>query len=170
MKKVFIIIAVCIFNFSNILAQQENNKDQWHKNYDHMISNKIAFFTQELDLTPKEAVQYWAVYNQCWDSLMVQGYKVRKALKSLKEAMDDTQKKGDTQIKELMDTYFEACDKEMEAKETMFKELCKVVPVDKAAKTFIAEEKFRVILIKSLRHNKSGQGTGHSKNKDKNPE
>ena len=131
MKKVFIIIAVCIFNFSNILAQQENNKDQWHKNYDHMISNKIAFFTQELDLTPKEAVQYWAVYNQCWDSLMVQGYKVRKALKSLKEAMDNTQKKGDTQIKELMDTYFEACDKEMEAKKTMFKELCKVVPVDK---------------------------------------
>lgn len=170
MKKAFILIAVCVLSFSNIFAQQEGNKNQGHKHHDHMISNKIAFFTQELDLTPKEAVQYWAVYNQCWDSLMVQGYKVRKALKSLRETIDSTPKKSDAQIKELMDKYFEACDKEMEAKKTMFKELCKVVPVDKAAKTFIAEEKFRVILIKSLRHNKSGQGTGHSKNKDKNSE
>lgn len=169
MKKTFILIAVCVLSFSNIFAQQEGNKNQGHKHYDHMISNKIAFFTQELDLTPKEAVQYWAVYNQCWDQVMIQGHNVRKALKSLREAIDSTPKKSDAQIKELMDKYFEACNKEMEAKETMFKELCKVVHVEKAAKTFIAEEKFRVILIKNLRNHKQGQGQGDSKNKGKNP-
>jgi hypothetical protein len=98
---------------------------------------------------------------------MVQGYKVRKVLKSLREAIDSTPKKSDAQIKELMDKYFEACNKEMEAKETMFKELCKVVHVEKAAKTFIAEEKFRVILIKNLRNPKQGQG--EPRNKGKNP-
>ena len=60
MKKAFILIAVCVLSFSNILAQQEGNKNQGHKHYDHMISNKIAFFTQELDLTPKEFVTYMA--------------------------------------------------------------------------------------------------------------
>ena len=34
--------------------------------HEEILSQKIAFFTQELDLTPEEAQQFWPVYNAGW--------------------------------------------------------------------------------------------------------
>ena len=43
-------------------AQPNNgNHEDWKKK---MMSEKVAFFTVELDLTPAEAQKFWPVYNQ----------------------------------------------------------------------------------------------------------
>lgn len=154
--RIFTIVTICLLSISCAFAQEKGEKKG--QDFDHILSTKIAFFTSELNLTPDEAVQFWAVYNQGWENMMKESHNVRKSLKALRRAMESTPKKSSAEIKNLMNEYFKACRKDMDTKEVLFEELCKVVPVEKAAKTFIAEEKFRVYLIKNLR----GQGEqGH---------
>ena len=50
-----------------------------------------------------------------------------------------------------MNNYFKACDEEITLQSKNFEELSKVLPVDKAAKTFSLEERFRIMLIRHLR-------------------
>ena len=50
-----------------------------------------------------------------------------------------------------MDNYFKACNEEIKIQSELFEDLTKVLPVEKAAKTFSLEERFRVMLIKQLR-------------------
>lgn len=130
---------------------QGNGKGKHHHEFDQILSTKIAFFTQELSLTPDEAMKFWAVYNQGWENIMKEARNVRISLKAIKAATECNPPKSDAEIKNLMNDYFKACNKELEAKELLFGELCKIISVEKAARTFIAEEKFRVYLIKTLR-------------------
>ena len=51
--------AFALLSLSNIQAQSK--KCSWH---DKMMSEKIAFITTELELTPEEAQVFWPVYNQ----------------------------------------------------------------------------------------------------------
>lgn len=150
--RIFTLITIFLLTLNCAFAQSKEAK-KGH-DFDHILSTKIAFFTNELNLTPDEAVKFWAVYNQGWENLMKESHNVRRSLKALRRAMESTPKKSSAEIKNLMNEYFKACRKDLDAKEILFEELCKVVPVEKAAKTFIAEEKFRVYLIKNLR----GQG------------
>ena len=55
MKKITLIFA--IFSFITIYGQSDKSKGQQIK------ALKIAFITNELELTPKEASQFWPVYN-----------------------------------------------------------------------------------------------------------
>ena len=59
MKNFTLIAVLALLSFSNIQAQPQ--KGGWH---DRMMSEKIAFITMELQLTPEEAQVFWPVYNQ----------------------------------------------------------------------------------------------------------
>jgi hypothetical protein len=58
---------------------------------------------------------------------------------------------SDAEIKDLMGSYFKACEEEIAIQSKNFEEISKVLPVDKAAKTFSLEERFRIMLIRHLR-------------------
>ena len=65
MKKSFIstliIAIIATFAAIPVSAQKNGNpNDDWKKK---MMSEKVAFFTVELDLTPEEAQKFWPVYN-----------------------------------------------------------------------------------------------------------
>lgn len=114
-------------------------------------SQKIAFFTQELDLTPQEAQTFWPVYNACWKNSEAARRNINKSLKELNDALKQTPAASDSDIKVLMNKYFRACEEEIKINTHSFEELSNVLPVDKAAKVFSLEEKFRVMLIRHLR-------------------
>ena len=114
-------------------------------------SQKIAFFTQELDLTPQEAQVFWPVYNANWKKSEAARKEINKSLKELNKALKQEPAVSDYDIKSLMNKYFKACEEEIKVNAESFDELSKVMPVNKAAKVFSLEEKFRIMLIRHLR-------------------
>lgn len=134
--------------FEGKQMQQERRK---FPTKEELQSQKIAFFTQELELTPQEAQKFWPVYNEGNKKLHAARKQINVSLKDLNNALKDEEKVSDAQIKSLMNNYFKACEEEIEVQSELFEEISKVVPVEKAAKTFSLEERFRVMLIRQLR-------------------
>ena len=65
--KRFIALAACLLLAGALFAQPQGNKpseEQRKKEFERIQSEKIAFITQELDLSPEEAQVFWPVYNQ----------------------------------------------------------------------------------------------------------
>lgn len=118
---------------------------------DEILNQKIAFFTQELDLTPQEAQAFWPVYNENWKKSEAARRTINKSLKELNEALKQVPAVSDSDIKVLMNQYFRACEEEIKVNTLAFEELSTVLPVNKAAKVFSLEEKFRIMLIRHLR-------------------
>ena len=165
MKQILISILILILAGSTSFAQerpepqQENQgavkqHQQEKKKYpsrEELQSQKIAFFTQELDLTPEEAQKFWPVYNEAGKKLQAARKEINMCLKELHTALKSETPASDAEIKLLMGKYFKACEAEIETQSDNFEEIAKVIPIHKAAKTFSLEERFRVMLIKQLR-------------------
>ena len=121
-----------------VVSAQAQNKEAWK---DRMMSEKIAFLTTEVNITPQEAQVFWPVYNQVnneKDELM---RKVFGCYKELAEAIKDNKSAKETEV--LLDKYLDALEKQREVDNAMPEKYKKVLPVEKVAKLYIAEEKFR---------------------------
>ena len=60
--------------------------------FDRILSQKIAFFTKELDLSSEEAVKFWPVYNEYSKEQCAAHRETMKALKELKTAIRSFEK------------------------------------------------------------------------------
>ncbi len=113
---------------------------------------KIAFYTAELKLTPKEAEKFWPLYNEYWEARMSAHIEAMKALKQLKDVLEEYPSTAtDTEIKRLSDEYLANYANEANLMKEYFVKFQKVLPIKKAARIFNTEEKFRRLLIKQLR-------------------
>ena len=118
---------------------------------ERIMSEKIAYLTGAIGLTPEEAQSFWPVYNQAWEDRGKAQFEVMKAYRDLEKATDENRTKD---IPALLDSYLDAIrdrdriDQECAAK---FK---KVLPVEKVAKLYVGEERFRRQQIHNLHHGK----------------
>lgn len=131
--------------------QQRGEVKKKYPTREEILSQKIAFFTQELDLSPEEAQKFWPVYNEGWKKIHEAHKKVNKALKEINKAITAEPAASDKEIETMMKEYFNALKSEAQLQEDTYNAITKVLPVKKAAKTSTLEEKFRVMLIKQLR-------------------
>jgi hypothetical protein len=160
MRLLFLIITILSFSF-NAYSQADKCCAQFedmpqfekgaknHPTKEEIMSQKVAFFTQELQLTPQEAEAFWPVYNSGWEKMHNARKEVGRSLKTLNDAIKS--EKSEKEINGLMEQYFKACENEVNMQKELYNNLLKVVPTNKAAKVFISEERFRVMLIKRLK-------------------
>lgn len=136
---------------------QELQQDQSHQtsrpSREEINAQKIAFFTQELNLTAQEAEKFWPVYNESWRERGKARHETMANLNKLNKALEDADV-SDTQIQTLSDAYIKSFKREGDIYISYFNDFKKILPLRKAVKVFSAEEKFRVILIKQLRGHK----------------
>ena len=147
MKKIISFICVLAFLSAGAFAQnQKKDGKDWREK---VRAERVAFLTNELDLTEAEAQAFWPVYNQVQKERREAFHNLMKAYKALNEAGDCT----DADTGKLLDDYLAAkgaADRlELEAVER-FK---KVLPTDKVGRLVVAEEKYRHVQIDRL-----GQG------------
>ena len=111
---------------------------------------KIAFFTNELDLTPEEAEKFWPVYRECEKRVMEARRATQKIQKELTAAIADSNK-SDLDIKQLVDSYYAALEKENRISKENFTNYQKVLPLKKASKVRLTDEKFYHHLVGKLK-------------------
>ena len=112
------------------------------------MSEKIAFLTLEVGLTPEEAQTFWPVYNKVEKEKYEALANVYRAYKELSKATEEG--KTGKALSDLLDKYL-AAQKEMNNVENGIAEQYKsVLPVEKVVKLYLAEEKFRRNSIRKL--------------------
>lgn len=138
-------------------AAAQNNGNGNNKSGKMMVSRqriksqKIAFFTQELNLTSEEAAKFWPVYNKCFKEGMEARKITRESQRSLAKAAADSSSASDSEIRNLAETFYRNYEKEGTMAAKFFSEYQKVLPVKKAAMVSVVEERFKGVLIHQLR-------------------
>lgn len=118
-------------------------------NRDQIRSLKVAFITERLDLTPKEAQEFWPVYN-AYDDRMVkikfdELRDIRRAIKKNMETLDDNE------AKILLDNLVVVENKLHEVNVNLIKDLRKVISPQKILLLKVAEQDFNRKLFEQIR-------------------
>ena len=130
-----LILLICS-SFTSYGSHPQN--DDWRE---RMMNEKIAFLTREIGITPEEGQKFWPVYNQINEQREQAMFKVFKAYKELSEGI----KKGrpEKEISNLLDIYIAAQNAQKEVETGLAERFKSVIPVEKVARLYIAEENFR---------------------------
>ena len=151
MKQPFIILLMLIGLAG--YAQPGNNKQDREK---QIQAQKIAFISNVLNLSPKEAEIFWPVYNE-YDAKIEEtrkaGRKLHKELRYMDEMTDD---EAYSKTEEM----FALDKKENAIRIEYLGKFAKVLNKKKAAKVFLAEERFKRELLKKIKKG-NHQGPGH---------
>jgi len=151
MKKV-LFISLLLVPLSFMALAQGPEKSQCPDGNDwfqRMRSEKIAFLTAEMELTPEEAQLFWPVYNEYQAQELSATKASREAFKALGKAVSS--KLGEKEIEKLISQYVEADASRCAIVKKYLPEFTKVLSAEKIAKLYLAEEKFRMSRIYRLR-------------------
>ena len=77
MKRILFISGILLYA-STLFAQMKPLSEEKRKEFE---AQKIAFFTQEMELTPEEAAKFWPLYNEIQLKIRVEKGKFWKVLK-----------------------------------------------------------------------------------------
>lgn len=114
---------------------------------DKIESYKIAFITERLDLSPKEAAAFWPVYNEYNAKVKQFKEQQRELAKSFKQLKAPTEADADKYIS----TYMAIRNKEAELSKKYIGEFKKVLPVTKVAMLITIEQDFKMKLLNQLK-------------------
>lgn len=143
MKKLFLAVVVLLMVSAAGYAQNEKKhfsariqKDNWEE----IKAEKIGFITEKLSLSVSEAQAFWPVYNEYEKASGSANAAVRKAMKKLRPKEDENV--SESEMRTRLNTYVEAKQKVSEIMAEYNKEFIKVLPAEKVAKLYLAEEQF----------------------------
>lgn len=149
MKNIRLFAAAAVFAMLSISSIQAQPKDQsdWHEK---MMSEKIAYITSALELTPEEAQVFWPVYNQIEKGKHESQIKVMKAYGALAKALKENNV-SDKEIDRLLDNYLAAKQANKDADNGEIEKYRKILSGKKVAKLYMAEEGFRRHHIRNMK-------------------
>ena len=101
---------------------------------------KISFLTERLDLTEKEAQEFWPIYNTYEERAMKIKHKELKGIR--KEIKENLSTLNDAQAKTLLDRLIVAQDKLHKEKEALLTKLKTILPAQKILMLKVAEDDF----------------------------
>ena len=129
------------FIASNLVAQQESKHEK-------LEAMKIAFITEKLSLTTKEAQSFWPGYNEYSQKIE----KLRKTKRSdLGELKINIENSSDKEIEALLSDVFDAKTKEIELQKEYYSKYTKVLPIKKVALLYQSEHQFKKELLKRIK-------------------
>jgi len=138
MKKSFILLtaAVLLFAFTGIAQPKGPGPD-----FEKFKSQKIAFITEKLNLSSKEAQEFWPVYNQYEkDRMDLQQH--RRELEQ--RTRDENVKMSDQEVIRITREIAASFRKEADNMANYNEKFLKILPPQKVLQLFRAENQFRV--------------------------
>lgn len=115
-------------------------------------SQKIAFITNELDLSPEEAQGFWPVYNQ-----------YTKARRQYRESRHDNIKNIDIETiseedaKSSVESHLKSEEASLEIETKYLNKFIKIIGYKRIISLLVAEEKFKKELLLRIRKRKEGK-------------
>ncbi|MCB0657211.1 MAG: hypothetical protein KDC57_13795 [Saprospiraceae bacterium] len=110
---------------------------------DRIDSYRIAFFTENLQLTPEESQAFWPIYNRYRDATK----ELRTPLRKKEMALI-----SDAEAEQMIEEWFDRDEKELGLKRQLYSDLKQVIPLRKAAMVFVVERDFNAKLLQVVRN------------------
>lgn len=150
-------------NFAS--AQQDVNKDKNKSDKqarrEQIEAQKIAFITQELNLTPEEAKVFWPVYNE-YEAKRHQLKKSFRDVEYIHKA--DMDKLTEKEAAQILDNQIIEAQKFLDLRKEYHAKFKAVLPAVKVLKLYDSERDFQKVLIDKIRQHKQ-QSTSPPANK-----
>ena len=143
MNKYFFIIALTLGSILTLQAQRDNDSEgrfedrseRMEQRRDRMKALKIAFITDELELTADESQQFWPIYNAYQDNL--------QALRNESKPQIKIEEMTDAEAKAQIQRHLELEERKIEYQRQAFKELSPIIGAKRVLVLSMAENKFR---------------------------
>ena len=133
---------VILTGFYSVAALSQNNDKK-----EKIESFKVAFITQKLNLTTKEAQLFWPVYNEYLDKIEALKNARKKELRSANINIDTY---SDKDLELMLDNEFLSKEKEVELGKEYFNKFKTVIPVKKVILLYKAEDEFKRELLRQI--------------------
>lgn len=144
MKKTIWILLIALTTAFAADAQRGNPQ----VDFEQIKSKKIAFITEKLNLTPKEAQEFWPVYNQFENERM----DVQQKRRNLEQkTRDESVKMSDQEIIRITRSIAATFKKEAELTESYNEKFIKILPPQKVLQLYRAENQFRAHMFEQYR-------------------
>ena len=126
-----------------------------HSRMEQIHSERIAFFTDKMSLTPDEAKLFWPVYNELStrrEKIFTERRSLGVNFKTNRESL------GEKEIEALSDKFIELQIQEARLSEEFHKKFKAVLSAEKVMVFYQAENEFRNYLLRRLSGSGRGQG------------
>lgn len=134
-----------LFGTLSLFAQRGENLETLH----------TAFITEKLNLSPQEAQKFWPVYNQ-YHSDMEALKKQRKDNKDMINKAGGIDNMSDADVQKLIASETDIESRELDLRKQYISKFEQVIPARKVAKFYIAEDEFKLYLLKQLTERRRG--------------
>ena len=143
MKKVFSVLCALMVLSMGAFAQGPQGPRRGADNgwRERVRAEKVAFLTEEIDLTENEAQVFWPIYNEIQKAQRDGFEAVKNAYDAMAKGVEE--KKGSKEMEKLVKAYIDAKEKNEGIETKYLNKLLKVLPAEKVARYYVAEEKFR---------------------------
>jgi hypothetical protein len=149
-----LILILMLCNLTGALyAQERKGREEQREKFRSM---KIAYFTEELELTSEEAEKFWPLYNDYEKKKReVSQYRHRRSQNIDEQLANMT----DQEAEKMADDIIESRKKEVELAEAFHRDLKKIFPSKKVMKYYITEHGFREYMLRKIRdERRNGDG------------
>ncbi len=138
----FISALIFLAIFSASMAQEVDERNQ------KIQAMKVAFITEKINLTTKEAQQFWPVYNEWQDKRS----KINAQLRTTREFyVQNAASLSDKQIEETLNKLINLQQQDVNLLAEYNKKYMQILPVKKVMDLYIAENQFKAWIISKLR-------------------
>ncbi|MEG0033701.1 MAG: hypothetical protein RR689_05280, partial [Mucinivorans sp.] len=123
-----------------VWAQSGDEQQDRRRGHEQVAAQKVAYITDKVNLTAAEGEKFWPLYNQYWEQRRTIGRAKHKIFRQIEDNLS-----GEIQIANLVRLQREEAD----VIERYAKLFATVLPMDKVAKFFVAEESFKGFLFRN---------------------
>lgn len=137
-KTLFLSAAILLFTQLNAQPGNQHSKVQ---------AFKIAYLTNRLDLTPRQAQMFWPLYNEREKKLSALKREHKAKMQKLKGELKNL---SENDINSLLEDEFDFRQKELNIKKAYNQHFKGVLPIRKVAVLYRAEESFKRELLRKI--------------------
>lgn len=136
---------VLIFLNASVFAQKNDSHEDRREKY---RSEKIAFLSSNLELTPREAEKFWPVYNE----MEKERWEAQKARRDLEMKVSDAEESlSEKEVIKLTKDFTGSMQKEGTLLTKYNDKFLEILPPKKVLKLYKTENEFRMHMIKMYR-------------------
>ena len=159
MKRLLTICLLAAISLGTFAQDKECKQEKMHEKFQ---ADKVAFISQKMDLSVKEAEAFWPIYNEYSKA----SDEAHKEMMAAVGKIHKSAELSDAEVAGAIDALLAAQKKENELMAQYTAKFKKVLPVKKVAAFFAAEDAFRKHLFHRFKDKEKPMGPGHKRTFD----
>lgn len=121
-------------------------------NKEKVKAMKVGYITEKLNLSTKEAQQFWPIYNE-FDAKMEEIHQTMRKMRNKEGGINEM---TDAEVEKMINAHDELRQKELNIHKEYHAKFKAVLPIKKVAKLYKADHDFKRDLLKRIKNHKGG--------------